>query len=63
VVPLPQVPEWELIATKVIENAERAIRGGTPADQVLDRLDRDVDRVLAKRRWLLARDSARGPGR
>ncbi|MDO8667336.1 MAG: sugar ABC transporter substrate-binding protein [Gemmatimonadales bacterium] len=63
VVPLPQVPEWELIATKVIENAERAIRAGTPADQVLDRLDRDVDRVLAKRRWLLARDSARGPGR
>lgn len=63
VVPLPQVPEWELIATKTIENAERAIRGGEPAGRVLERLDHDVDGVLAKRRWLLARDSARGAGR
>jgi multiple sugar transport system substrate-binding protein len=35
--------------------AERAIRGEVPPDSVLAELDRDVDRMLEKRRWLLAR--------
>jgi multiple sugar transport system substrate-binding protein len=53
--PLPKVPEWELIATRVLEYAELSIRGRTPPDAALGRLDREVDRSLAKRRWVLGR--------
>ncbi|HEX5831934.1 MAG TPA: sugar ABC transporter substrate-binding protein [Gemmatimonadaceae bacterium] len=56
VVPLPQVPEWEQIATKVFEWGERAVRGGMSVDAALAGLDRDVDAMLEKRRWLLARE-------
>ena len=55
VAPTPKVPEWELIATKVFDYAEQSIRGGAPPDEVLRRLDRDVNGILEKRRWLLAR--------
>ena len=53
--PMPKVPEWELIVTKVFEYSEQAIRGDTPNDVVLDRLDAEVDRILEKRRWMLDR--------
>jgi multiple sugar transport system substrate-binding protein len=55
VVPLPQVPEWELIATRVFDYGEQAIRGRMPADTALARLDREVDKILERRRWLLSR--------
>ncbi len=55
VVPTPKVPEWEAIATKVQEYAERVARGATTIDDALAGLDRDVDRMLEKRRYLLAR--------
>jgi multiple sugar transport system substrate-binding protein len=55
VVPTPKVPEWELIATRVQEQVELAVRGGAPADSVLGQLDRVVDRILEKRRFLLER--------
>ena len=51
--PTPKVPEWEQIATKVFEYAEQSIRGGAAPDTVLARLDRDVNGLLEKRRWLL----------
>jgi multiple sugar transport system substrate-binding protein len=54
-VPLPRVPEWERIATLVYEYGEAAARGRLTVDQALARLDADVDRMLEKRRWLLAR--------
>ncbi|MGH7571103.1 MAG: sugar ABC transporter substrate-binding protein [Gemmatimonadota bacterium] len=54
-VPLPRVPEWERIATKVYQYGEAAARGRLTIDQALAGLDRDVDRMLEKRRWLLAR--------
>lgn len=60
--PLPQVPEMELIASRVIEASESVIRGGTPVPSALAALDRDVNHILEKRRWLLARDSARRAG-
>lgn len=53
--PLPAVPEIELIVTKVFEAGERAVQGGVPVDRVLADLDRDVDRILEKRRWMLER--------
>lgn len=60
VAPLPRVPEWELIATRLIDHAEAAVRGGRPVAEALDALDRDADRILEKRRWLLARHGTGG---
>ena len=53
--PMPMVPEWERIATKMAEYAQQAIAGQQTVEQALAGLDRDVDRMLEKRRWLLAR--------
>jgi multiple sugar transport system substrate-binding protein len=53
VVPLPRIPEWERIADKVAQYAERAVRGELSADLALAALDRDVDSILDKRRWLM----------
>ena len=54
-VPLPQVPEWEQIATKVFEYGEQAIRGRATVDATLAALDRDVNGLLEKRRWMAER--------
>ena len=51
----PKVPEWELIANRLRDQAERAVRGVASPDTVLADLDREVARVLEKRRWLLER--------
>jgi multiple sugar transport system substrate-binding protein len=59
-VPLPQVPEWEQIATKVFEYGEQAIRGRLTVDATLSALDRDVNGLLEKRRWMAQR-TARAP--
>ena len=53
VAPWPKVPEWEQITSLLQDQAERAVRGATPGDSALVQLDRDVDRVLEKRRWLV----------
>lgn len=53
--PLPAVPEIESIMIRLQEHAETAIRGGVPVERVLAALDRDTDRILEKRRWLLDR--------
>jgi multiple sugar transport system substrate-binding protein len=53
--PVPRVAEWERIASRLFERAEEAIQGGRSNESVLGSLDRDVDRILAKRRWVLAR--------
>ncbi len=55
VVPTPQVPEWEQIATKVFEHGERAVRGRQTPQQAMKALDRDVDNLLVKRRWMMSR--------
>jgi len=57
--PLPMVPEIEQIVTKVFERGERAARGASTVDAALAALDRDVDALLEKRRWMLARDAER----
>jgi multiple sugar transport system substrate-binding protein len=54
--PLPAVPEIESIMSRLVEHSEAAIRGGVPADRVLTGMDRDTDRILEKRRWLLDRN-------
>lgn len=55
VAPLPPVPEWELIATRIAAAAEAAARGRQTSEQALASLDRDVNQILEKRRWMLAR--------
>lgn len=62
VVPTPMIPEWEQIAMRVQERAEMAARGAVPADSALALLDRDVERILEKRRWLLAKAREHGEG-
>jgi multiple sugar transport system substrate-binding protein len=56
--PLPAVPEIELIVTKVFETGEKVVRGGVPVPQALADLDRQVDDILEKRRWMLDRAKA-----
>jgi multiple sugar transport system substrate-binding protein len=53
--PMPKVPEWEQIATRVAQAAEQVARGQRSIDEALAALDRDVNAMLEKRRWMLAR--------
>ena len=53
--PTPKVPEWELITSKLIDVSELSIRGGLSTDRALATLDAQVNRILEKRRWILAR--------
>jgi len=54
VLPTPQVPEWEEIATTIYEHGEQAIRKARTVDQTLASLDQDVNAMLEKRRYLLS---------
>ena len=53
--PMPRVPEWEQIAQRVAQAAEQAARGQRTVEDALAALDRDVNEMLEKRRWMLAR--------
>jgi multiple sugar transport system substrate-binding protein len=53
--PAPKVPEWERIADEMRIVAERAARGEMGIDEAVRALDARADRILEKRRWLLAR--------
>jgi multiple sugar transport system substrate-binding protein len=55
VAPMPRVAEWEQIAQKIPEDLEPAIRGRQDVPAALATLDKDVDRILEKRRWMMAR--------
>ncbi len=54
-VPTPKIPEWERIARSLGRYAEAVIRDEMTVDEALSSLDADVDRMLEKRRWMLAR--------
>lgn len=51
----PPVPEWARIFTEVQAVAERMVRGQFGVDAAAREMDAVVDRLLAKRRWLLSR--------
>lgn len=53
VVSTPKIPEWEQIAMKVQQYAEIASVQRMTVTQALVALDREVDRILEKRRWML----------
>ncbi len=61
VVSTPKVPEWEQIAFRLQERTEQAVRQAAPLDSVLAGLDRDVDQILEKRRWLLEHGRLNSP--
>lgn len=58
-VPTPMIPEWEEVTTKIMDQTEAAVRGGVSAAQALAKLDHDVNRLLERRRFLLARRAPR----
>ena len=56
--PAPKVPEWERIANEMRVVAERAVRGALSVEQAAQELDARANRILEKRRWILARRAA-----
>ena len=52
-VPTPKVPEWEQIAQKQREYAELVSMGVLTVERAMAELDRQVDVILEKRRWLV----------
>jgi multiple sugar transport system substrate-binding protein len=55
VAPLPRVAEYEQIATQIAQDGEAVVRGRMTIEQALNDLDAKANRILAKRRWVLAR--------
>jgi multiple sugar transport system substrate-binding protein len=55
---VPKVPEWERIATEIRLVTESVMRGVLDDTRALPELDARVDRMLEKRRWMLARAAA-----
>ncbi len=56
--PVPQVPEWERIATELRLLVEQVVHGDLPAARLPEEMDRRADRLLEKRRWMLERHAA-----
>jgi len=56
VVPTPKIAEWEQIASKIQEHLEQVIFGSEPMEKAIQKLNKDVDRILEKRRWLLSKN-------
>jgi multiple sugar transport system substrate-binding protein len=54
-IPTPMIPEWEQVTTKIMDRTEAAARGAQSPAAALAALDADVDRLLERRRYLLAR--------
>jgi multiple sugar transport system substrate-binding protein len=60
--PSPQVPEWERIVQKMRLYSEEVVNGRRTIDDALSAFNREVDAMLEKRRWLLARTQAAARG-
>lgn len=50
--PTPKVLEWERIVQEMRIITEQVVRGGMDQDVAVKELDKRVDKVLAKRRWM-----------
>jgi multiple sugar transport system substrate-binding protein len=58
VMPTPKIPEWEqIVFAKLQQYMELAARGSMPEGQALKLLDKDVNDILEKRRWLLSKEN------
>jgi multiple sugar transport system substrate-binding protein len=58
--PTPKVLEWERIVQEMRLATERVVRGGETQDAALADLDKRVDEILGKRRWMYERDHDTG---
>jgi multiple sugar transport system substrate-binding protein len=56
VIATPKIPEWEQIAQKVREYAELVSMDAMTVEEAMAALDREVDVMLEKRRWMLHGD-------
>jgi multiple sugar transport system substrate-binding protein len=56
----PKVPEWERIATEMRLTGERVVQGVQTIDAAVVALDRRTDAILAKRRWMMERNTLPG---
>jgi len=56
VVPTPKIAEWEQVAVKIQEHLEQVVFGRISLEQAVVNLNKDVDRILKKRRWLLSKN-------
>jgi len=56
----PKVPEWERIATEMRLAGERVVQHVQTIDEAVVALDRKTDEILAKRRWMLERNTLPG---
>ena len=56
--PVPQVPEWERIATELRVVLEKVVHGDLQARALPEEMDRRADRLLEKRRWMLSGQGA-----
>lgn len=54
--PTPAIPEWEQIVTEMQLVAEQAVLTGQDVDAAVIEIDRRVDAILSKRRWMLKRE-------
>ena len=53
----PKVPEWERIATEMRLTGERVVHRVRTVDQAVVELDHKTDEILAKRRWMLEKNT------
>jgi len=53
----PKVPEWERIVNEMQHVAERTVHGDLTVAEAGEELDRTVDGILEKRRWLMQHGS------
>ena len=56
VVAAPKIPEWEqIVFSKLQQYLEFSARGAISVNTALADLDKDVDKILEKRRWMLSK--------
>ena len=60
VVPTPKIAEWEQVAVKIQEHLEQVIFGRITLEKAVENLNKDVDRILEKRQWLLSKNMIAG---
>ncbi len=51
----PKIAEWEQVAVKIQAYLEQVVFGKMTLAEAIPKLNRDVNQILAKRRWLLSR--------
>ena len=56
VVPTPKIAEWEQVAVKIQEHLELVVFGRVSLEKAVVNLNKDVDRILEKRQWLLSKN-------